>query len=433
MKNQNLSRNIDSFLRYIDAIKDILPATILQMQPYTKKAAEDFTSFLKEHEASGSDNEKGMELMLNITEFSLFAKLERNAHISSLASKILSESLFVSLISQYDAFFSKLLKSIFEIKPQILNQSDKSLTLSQLKTIGSIEDAQDYIIEKEVESVLRESHSKQFEYLERKLEMPLRDKLSIWPVFVEITERRNLFVHNNGVISNQYIKVCTDAKCENVEKYKVGTSLKCPLEYFTSAYICLYELAVKLTHTIWRKLLKDDLESADSELNNICYNLISVGSYKLADILLEFACNQKRHHDQSIKKILTINKALSKYLQGDNDKTLAILQEDDWTACSYNFQLAYAVLIEDYDKAYSIMSKIGNNGDVNQAAYMEWPLFTKIRKEKKFKDLYKNIFQEEYKVFESPKTPSQELVKKEIAKAKKTQKQNTKNELKEIE
>lgn len=431
MKNENLSRNVDSFLRYIDAIKDILPATILQIQPHTKKAIEDFSSFLKQHKVPDSENEKGVELMLNITEFSLFAKLERNAHISSLASKILSESLFVSLISQYDAFFSKLLKAIFEIKPEILNQSEKSLTLSQLKTIGSIEDAQDYIIEKEVESVLRESHSKQFEYLERKLEIPLREKLSIWPVFVEITERRNLFVHNNGIISNQYIKVCTDAKCENVEKYKAGIPLNCPLEYFTSAYKCLYELAVKLTHTIWRKLLRDDLETADSELNNICYNLINVGSYTLADVLLEFACNQKRHYDQSIKKVLTVNKALSKYLQGDKNKALAILAEDDWTACSYDFQLAHAVLIEDYDKAYSIMSKIGNNGDVNQAGYMEWPLFTKIRKEKKFKDLYKSIFKEEYKVFESPKTPSQELVTKEIAKAKKTQKQNVKKEIEE--
>lgn len=425
MSSKKLRNNINSFLRHIDAVKDVLPATILQIQPYSKKAQDDLSSFLKAHEVPLSNNEKGIELSLKITEFSLFEKLERNAHISSLAPKILTESLFVSLISQYDAFFSKLLEAIFEIKPEILNQSERSLTLSQLKAIGSIEDAQEYIIEKEVETVLRDSHSKQFEYLETKLNMKLRENLPIWKTFIEITERRNLFVHNNGIVSNQYIKVCTDAKCEDIEKRKVGTPLNCSLEYFASAYRCLYELAVKLTHTIWRKLLKDDLEKADAELNNICYNLINASSYRLADILLEFACGQKIHHDQSLKKTLIINKALSKYLQGHKDEALDILQGDDWTACSDNFRLAHTILIEDYDKAYNIILKIGNNGDIPQSAYMEWPLFTKIRKERKFKELYKDIFKEEYKVFESPKTPSQELIKKEIAKTKKAQKQKT--------
>jgi hypothetical protein len=422
MDSKKLKNNIDTFLRHIDAVKDVLPATILQIQPYSKKAQDDFSSFLKLHETESPDDEKGIALSLKITEFSLFEKLERNAYISSLAPRILTESLFVYLISQYDAFFSKLLEAIFEIKPEILNQSERSLTLSQLKTIGTIEKAQEYIIEKEVETVLRDSHSKQFEYLENKLNMKLRENLPIWKTFIEITERRNLFVHNNGIVSNHYTKVCIDAKCENIEKIKIGTRLNCTPGYFVNAYKCLYELAVKLTHTIWRKLLKDNLEEADSELNNTCYNLINVGSYQLADILLEFACGQRKHYDQSLKKTLTINKALSKYLQEDKSQTILILKEDDWTACSDVFQLAHNILLENYDKAYNIISKIGNNGDIPQSAYMEWPLFTKIRKERKFKELYKSIFKEEYKVFESPKTPSQELIKKEIAKTKKAKK-----------
>lgn len=421
-----LIENIDSFLRHIDAINDVLPSTILQIEPNAKKASDDFSSFLKTHKVSNSENDKDFKFQLKITEFSLFEKLERNAHISSLAPKILTESLFVSLISQYDAFFSRLLKAIFEIKPEILNQSERSLTLAQLKKIGSIKEAQEYIIEKEVETVLRENHSKQFEYLEKKLDIKLRENLPIWKVFIEITERRNLFVHNDGIISNQYIKICNEAKCENIEKCEVGSPLNCSMQYFASSYRCLYELAVKLTHTVWRKILKDDLKRADGELNNICYNLINNGSYVLADILLDFACTQKKHHDQSLKKVLTINKALSKYLQNDKEKTLEILKDDDWSASGYNFKLAYAILTEDYNEAYSIMSKIGNDGDISQQNYMEWPLFTKIRKQKKFKELYQQIFSEEYKVSECPPTPSQEFIKKEIAKIKRTKKR-TKN------
>src|SRR2546423_10410038 len=36
----------------------------------------------------------------------------------------------------------------------------------------------------------------------------LRKDLPIWPVFVEVTERRNLFAHCSGKVSAQYLTVC---------------------------------------------------------------------------------------------------------------------------------------------------------------------------------------------------------------------------------
>ena len=47
------------------------------------------------------------------------------------------------------------------------------------------------------------------------------------------------------------------------------------MKYFENAYKCLYELSTKLTHTIWRKLIKEDMENADRKLNDICYDLIN--------------------------------------------------------------------------------------------------------------------------------------------------------------
>ena len=86
-------------------------------------------------------------------------------------------------------------------------------------------------------------------------------------------------------------------------------------EYFKKAYECLYELSVKLTHTIWRKLLKNDLSSADTKLNELCYDLLDSKQFELADILLDFACNQKKHFNETAKNMLIVNKALSQYLQ----------------------------------------------------------------------------------------------------------------------
>ena len=62
-------------------------------------------------------------------------------------------------------------RKIFLIKPELLNSSEKNLTFSKLAEYNSIEEAKEYIIEKEIETVLRDSHSNQFKWLESKLGM----------------------------------------------------------------------------------------------------------------------------------------------------------------------------------------------------------------------------------------------------------------------
>lgn len=183
-----------------------------------------------------------------------FNKLYSRVESTALSCKIVPRSFIVSLVSQFDAFFGRVMRTIFSIKPEILNLSEKNLTYSQLVKFSSLDEVKELIIEKEVETVLRKSHSEQFDWLENKLDMSLRKDLSIWPKFIELTERRNLFVHCNGIISSQYISVCSEHKVEHHTECKIGDSLSVTPEYFYDAYMCILEIGVKLAQVIWRKL-----------------------------------------------------------------------------------------------------------------------------------------------------------------------------------
>lgn len=410
---KNLNKNLETFLRHIDAISDTLPMTMLLIQPYNKKANDDFMKFLKENVKEIEDDNGKKRILVKSDESKVFETLERNASTSALASKIIPESLFVSLISQYDAFLTRLLRAIFEIKPDVLNGSERNLTFSQLVEMETVENAREFIIDKEIDTVLRKSHSEQFDYLEKLIGMKLRENLPIWQTFIEITERRNLLVHCDGVVSNQYLKNCNEHKCKT-DNIKVGDRLGADHKYFISAYKCLYEIATKLTHTIWRKYLISDLKTADGELNHVCFHLINMKSFELADILLEFGCAQKKHFNDSSKNVFIVNGSLSKYLQEKKEDAKEILDKKDWSASSDDFKLAYAVLTDDFERAYEIMIKIGDNGEVDKSDYKQWPLFNKIRKEDKFKETYQTIFKEEYTVMETPMRPLQELINKEI-------------------
>jgi hypothetical protein len=220
-------------------------------------------------------------------------------------------------------------------------------------------------------------------------------------------------VHCDGTISHQYLKICKEHKCNVVDK-KPGDRLGIDVEYFFEAYNCLYELSTKLTHTLWRKLLKDDLEAADDHLMSLTYDLLESKSFRIADTLLEFACTQKSIFDDTTRSIYIINSALSKYLQNDKEYAKKILDTKDWSSCSYPLKLAQKIILDDFECAYFYMEKIGDKGEVNDSQYKEWPLFSRIRNEVKFKKLYKKIFKEDYKVFERPKKAVHDILSKRL-------------------
>ncbi|MFF5382417.1 hypothetical protein [Pedobacter suwonensis] len=408
MKEKDFESNLTHFIRHIDSIHDTLPLTMMLFGSFAIQADKALTDFLEEKTEKVIDKDGKPGIAIKPSDLKIFDALESNAAISALASKVIPSSLFVSLISQYDAFLNRLLRYLFELKPEILNGSDRNLTFSQLVEMSSISDAREYIIEKEVETVLRKSHSEQFDYLENKFKLNLRTNLPIWKSFIEITERRNLLVHCDGVVSSQYLSVCAQNDIES--KSKVGQELKVSIEYFKSAYLTLYEICSKLTHTLWRKFLPEKLEDADDSLNTICYNLLISKSFKIADILLDFACKQKAHFDDQSKSIFIINAALSKYLQNDDESALKCLNQKDWSSTGYTFKLAVSIISKKYDESFVLMRKIGADGEVKQSFYQEWPLFTKIREQEEFKSIYKELFNDDYKVIEIPQRPIFDLM-----------------------
>lgn len=395
---------------HLESINNTLPMLMLLIQPFHKKADTELKAFLDTSVEKETNVDGDTIVMMKLEDLPKYDGLQKNLAISGIANKVVPESLFVSMISQYDAFLGRLLKAIFLSKPELLNSSEKNLTFSQIMEIGGIEDARDFIMEKEIDAVIRDSHSEQFNYLEKKLGIQLRKDLTIWSDFIEITERRNLFVHCDGYISRQYLQNCKSAGID-ISKISLGDRISVPHDYFIKTYKVLYELAVKLTHTVWRKLKINDLENADAHLNNTCYGLIETKQFDLTDNLLHFACGQKKHSNDANKNVFVINRALSKYLQDKKKEAKKLIDEKDWSASSDNFRLASFALTENDEAVFALMRKIGNNNEVKKDEYKMWPLFYALRKKESFREVFKEIFKEDYTVCEKPLLPVQEFIK----------------------
>ena len=392
----NFDQEIDLFTRHADAIADVLLGLVYAVQEHTKLIKENLSKFEAE-KCEVQEDESGRSVKVPNTHFREWKRLARRYEHFALSRALLPRSLLVSLLSQYDAYLGRLLRTVFIRKPEILNASEKKISFEALSQFTSLDAAREHMLEKEVESILRSSHSDQFKWMERTFDLPLTKDLQRWPDFIEITERRNLFVHTDGVVSSQYIAVCKTSKCVLDAEVKEGDRLTVSQAYFESSHRCIYEIGVKLGHVLWRKLFPDEREKADSNLIRLTFDLIDNQKYDLAIRLLDFACTDfKKFASEANQLTMVVNRAQAYKWQGDDDRCKKIMRAVDWSAKGDQFRLADAALAEDWPRAVKVMKRIGRDGPVDKTDYRDWPLFREFRKQEGFISAYEEIFGEAF-------------------------------------
>lgn len=399
---------------YIDAVNtqmNIVPISykILSAQMFTE--IKKITKFREEHGIPIKD-EKGERIRMTLEHGAVFDKMMKNLEDSRRAFDMTGENAVIGLVSKYDGFLGELTKQIFKDIPEMLNGSDKEIKASDILTYKDFDELKDVLIEKEIESVLRKNHVEQLQWLESKLNVELR-KFKQLPEYVEIVERRNLFVHCNGVVSRQYLSECKKYSVVLHEDIKPGDILDAYINYVRKAYKVMFQVGVMLGFVLWHKIRPQESSEMIDRLSEVAYNLIKDGEYELGLNIIDFALANKswaKEINFAQQLIFRVNKALAFHLRDMQDECDKIADSMDVTAADPVYHLAKAVLKKEYDNAYGIMDRIGNDENMH-ANYKTWPLFNKIRQESAFTDKFKEIYGEDYKCTNTRTADFEEIIK----------------------
>ena len=401
--SERLKRSVLTFVRKMEGSKQAETVIMPLLMFAAKQTKETFEEFVREAKIDFNKEGTKWSYTVPVAKFTKFEKLKKIENDTETALFQTPRTLIVALVSCYDAYLGDLLKSLFYLRPEILNASERSFTFKQLVGLKNIEAAREFLTEKEVEQIIRKSHSDQIKAVENLFGLPLTKDLDIWPRFIELTERRNLFVHTDGIISTQYLEVCK-ANSVDVGSLKVGQKLGVSREYFFQAYNCIYELGVKLNAVLWRKVSPNDLSAADDALQDLTFSLLKNEEYKLAEKLLDFAIKLKRHSSNRTKRVFIVNLAIACKWGGSPERCQSIMEAEDWSDCAPEFELAAAVLKDDFEAAGEIMRRAGkDNQPLNEAAYEAWPLFREFKKDSSFLKAYGEIFGKDFIVEETNK------------------------------
>lgn len=406
MEEKKISDVVFDFIENMDALNESAPLVLATVATVASKLAKAHGDYLEKYGEIKEQDELKKVYSVPVERQGRVRQLREQSSSLRTSIELIPRNFLVSYVSEFDCFLGSLLRVIYTKKPELLNDSSRQITYSDLLSFDSLTDAKEQVLEKEIESILRKSHSEHFSILENKFDIKLRKDLGIWSEFIEITERRNLFVHANGIVSSQYLKVCSQHGSD-VSGVAVGDRLKVDSEYLFRAYKVIYEISVKLAHVLWRKLFPQDRENADNSLNNVGFSLVAKEKNSLAADILEFAISLPKHHNETIKRMMAINLAQAYLRSEQRDKSQNVLKRFDWSATGYEFKLAVAVLNQDNENAAKLLRTVVATGDLSEEEIVEWPLFKEFRKTEPFFQAFKDLFDKDY-------AQQEELVKEEF-------------------
>ena len=403
---------IDKYIELLNSQMDSFPIVLNTLAINYTTCLRHFHDFIKDKKIQIIKDEENKRCTFKVPlEYGKeFEEVHKEMSRSRIALLLIPKNIVVAMVSLYDAYLTDLLECAYTIKPQLLNSCEKKFSFSDLIQFDNLDNFRKHVVEKDVESIIRESHAEQLNLLSKKFKVELTKDLPSYNDFIEITERRNLFVHTNGKVSSQYLQKCNGRPIDHKDMdVQLGEELIATPAYVEHCYNTLFEIGVKLGHVIWRKI-ENDLEKADDSLVEIGYDLIKSEKFSLACIITDFSCKPYvKHFNKVGEYVLCVNRALAYYLQGDRNKCEDIINEIDWSGAELKFRLAHKVLLEQYDDAIEIMKKIGKTDDM-RLAYSTWPLFNKFRAIQGFKETYKNIYGLDFQYSEPQQTKWEDVI-----------------------
>ena len=310
--------------------------------------------------------------------------------------RMFRQGIVTSVVSKFDEFIIDVLKTSYRQNPVWLKNPEKKISYKELLEISSLDSLKDEIIAKEIDALMRDSHLLQVTFLDSKLKLGVEKEFPGWIDFLEITERRNLFVHTGGAVSPQYIDNCGKWKIPLDKRVKEGVHLSASDDYIRKTIDCFYELSVRVFQASVRRMFPNCFSDVDQLLNNRTVDLLSEERWGLADLIFTFALGIPTDliSKGEYKYYFLLNRCIARKFSGKD--FASDLHSIDWSPFHPKYHFAVAVLEDRFVDAEKLMRSEVVRDEVDEQNFKEWPLLREFRKTDLFLCAYKDFFGKDF-------------------------------------
>lgn len=305
----------------------------------------------------------------------------------------IKSKLIVAYMINFENFFSRLLKFLILKNEEFFFSSNKGETPSSI-TFEEIlknpnKDFKQYVVDKQVEKLTYDVMKSIEKFLKqtKQNDYVINEFKDLYESFIEIYYRRNLIIHNNSVVNEQYLN-----NVKNTD-YNEGFKLKHSNEYVEKAKDSVDNFAC-LVYAVLGTLLKDAEEKEEyyDFLDEYSFSLLRRSAWQSAKftqtLLLKFAAKETAQQLNYKYNIFNCRK----HLHDDSFKA-ELLSIDD-SAFDIIYKIAKHLLLDNNEDVYKLL-KENYPQNVTKQQILTWPIFIDFKKTDEF-NKFTNDYEDDF-------------------------------------
>jgi hypothetical protein len=292
---------------------------------------------------------------------------------------LLHQNSLISLISAVECFLSQIIHTYYDTVPGAMSDKEKVFSFDDLRNFDTVEDARVYLIEKKVTDLMRGSFTDWITFFRAQADLSMSYLDPYMDTLVETCERRNLLIHNAGVINSIYLsKVSSDLR----KGKKKGSKLHLTRKYLDDR-IDYFELhSILIAAELWKKLRPADDRRADI-LASIAYNHLLHSRWGIAEGLSYFMMMDKKMKEPW-RLVGKLNYWQSAKRQGRWEEVKDEAEAEDLSAKGRRYQLGHLALIGKKPEFFALVPVALTGKEISLDELREWPIFEDMRKDRRF-------------------------------------------------
>lgn len=284
-------------------------------------------------------------------------KLSTTSHMLKAASSIYRANLG-ALIAEFDFLMLRLLTNICKDFPSVLVADSETITAGTLRAGKTFDVWEQEQLEKKISSKLRESHSDIVQWILTDIaevkDISSVTKSPFYRDFIEVCQRRHLFIHNGGIVNEDYRSKCIAAGINPDKIAKVGTHLSIDPNYLRSAAARVYLVGAFVLHLAFQNRYKENKKFSFRALLSASHDFLLSDLTKMAERVIDFAEFRSKEFDTETRLKFGINRALTKLfdpklsVEDQNEQASKVLRKYDWSVVDPILKLALACTKRDF-------------------------------------------------------------------------------------
>ena len=284
------------------------------------------------------------------------------------AGDTLQRATLSAIVAEYEFIIRKVAEQVGQLDPMAIANGSETVSIGTLYSGMSAEEAISSAVMKEIDKKMSESTDRYTSWVCQAIANEFDKAIKStedYRVFMEGCARRNIIIHNGGIVNKRYIESCKMHKAHENLIAPLGSRVEISNDYLKRVAKAAYVIGQRIIHSLIHRLKKSDRTSSCAVLLTFSHEMLATQNPDVAKSIISVARKcEKDLSEETIAKF-KVNTILCLKMSGDLKDALSahrLTEDKEWPKDNPRFDLAIACLRRNFNNIESLAKSASRYG-----------------------------------------------------------------------